>query len=145
MKKLIGLLMIGVFATSCTKEETAAPVTPPVKEIPKEVVVEGTKEATGVFINGSHPTSGKVEVVTDKNDSKKKYLSFENLKSDNGPDLRIYLAEDTKAKNFTEISKLDKTGTFIVEIPAAAMLDKQKYVLIWCEDFSVLFGSAKLE
>jgi hypothetical protein len=145
MKKLILILTIALFTNSCKKATVVAPVVAEVKKTEVQIVMEGTKEATGAFINGAHPTSGKVVVVADKNDAKKKYLSFENFKTDNGPDLRIYLAEDLKAKGFTEISKLDKSGTFLLEIPTTAMLDKQKYVLIWCEDFSVLFGSAKLE
>jgi hypothetical protein len=96
-------------------------------------------------MNGVHPTSGTVKLVTDKNDATKKSLVFENFKTDAGPDLRIYLAEDTKATNYTEVIKLTNTGSFTVDIPASAKLDKQKYVLIWCQQFAVLFGSAKLE
>ena len=143
MKKLLIYSLSISLLFSCVKKEPLTPATPSKTDVEK--VMEGTKEATGIFMNGAHPTSGKVLVVTDKADAKKKYLSFENFKTDAGPDLRIYLAEDTKAKGFTEVGKLTSTGTFVLDIPSAAMLDKQKYVLIWCEDFSVLFGSAKLE
>jgi hypothetical protein len=137
------LLAITLLLGSCKKNDVLTPVVPTDKET--EIKMETVKVTTGTFMNGTHPTSGKVEVIEDKNDKSKKYLSFTDLKSDAGPDLRIYLAEDTKAKGFVEVAKLTKTGTFLVEIPTAAMLDKQKYVLIWCQDFSVLFGSAKLD
>ncbi len=142
-KKLIILIVFGLFAISCKKEEVLVATLPSKTET--EIKMEAVKVSAGSFMNGAHPTSGKVEIVEDKTDKTKKYLSFTDLKSDAGPDLRIYLAEDTKAKGFTEVAKLSKTGTFLLEIPTAAMLDKQKYVLIWCEDFSVLFGSAKLD
>ncbi len=141
MKKLIILLSIIGMSVSCTKKEAA----PAVSQTPAEAVQSGTKAALGTFMNGAHDTSGMVTLVTDKNDPKKKYLSFENFKSTAGPDLRLYLSEDTKASNYLELSKLDKTGTFVIELPAEAMTDKQKYVLVWCKQFSVLFGSAKLE
>jgi Electron transfer DM13 len=143
MKKTIYLLLLVSLIYGCKKATVLAPSSPTVVE--KEITMVATKEATGSFIDGVHPTSGKVIVLTDKMDAKKKYLSFENFKTDAGPDLRIYLAEDLKAKSFTEVAKLEKTGTFLLDIPTTAMLEKQKYVLIWCEDFSVLFGSAKLE
>lgn len=143
LQQLFGILFLTLFLESCKKEEVLTPTTP--TEAEKEIKMETVKVTSGTFMNGVHPTSGMVEIVEDKTDKTKKYLSFTNLKSDAGPDLRIYLAEDTKAKGFIEVAKLSKTGTFLLEIPTSAMLDKQKYVLIWCEDFSVLFGSAKLD
>jgi len=55
------------------------------------------------------------------------------------------LAEDQTAREFTLEMKLSKTGTFVLDVPTSADLVKQKYVLIWCQQFTVLFGSAKLE
>ena len=143
MKKLPILILIASFAMACVKDKPLAPTVTTEKEM--AVVKEAEKISSGTFMNGVHPTSGKVEIVLDKIDTKKKYLSFTGFKTDAGPDLRIYLSEDLKAKSYTEISKLTKTGDFLVELPSDAMPDKQKYVLIWCQSFSVLFGSAKLE
>jgi hypothetical protein len=98
---------------------------------------------TGSFTNGSHPTSGSVKLIEAAD--KKKYLVFDNLKSDAGPDLRIYLSEDNSAKNFTEVTNKVVNGNTKIEVPAAANTDKQKTVLIWCKQFSVLFGSAVLK
>lgn len=141
MKKILIACSISLLSWSCVKNETLTPV---VQTAPP-TVVGGTQESLGTFINGVHPTSGTVKVVADKADTKKKYLSFENFKTDEGPDLYIYLAEDKTAKGFTSVAKLNKTGTFVIDIPTATDLTKQKYVLIWCKQFSVLFGSAKLE
>jgi hypothetical protein len=126
---------------ACVKNETLTPVI----QTPIQAIVEGKQDAIGMFSPAVHHVSGLVKLITNKEDINKKYLSFENFKTDEGPALYIYLAEDKTAKGFTSIAKLTKTGTFTLEIPADAMLDKQKYVLVWCQQFSVLFGSAKLE
>jgi Electron transfer DM13 len=140
-KNLLILPIIIILEMACVKNK---PLTPVINS-PTEAVQTGTKTALGTFMDGAHTTSGRVTLVTDKNDVKKKYLSFENFKTIAGPDLRIYLSEDLTATNYLELSKLDKTGTFVLELPSEAMTDKQKYVLVWCKSFSVLFGSAKLE
>jgi hypothetical protein len=142
MKKYISILCLTFIVFACSKA-VVEPVV--VNQAPPPEVVNGKVETKGDFKNGAHPTSGKVSVVTDKTDPNKKYLSFTDFKTDAGPDLYIYLAEDTKATGFISVSKLDKTGTFTLDIPANAKLDKQKYVLIWCKSFTVLFGSALLE
>ena len=141
MKKILVIFSMSLLSWSCVKNEGLTPVT---QTIPP-AVVGGTQELLGTFANGVHPTSGTVKVVADKTDAKKKYLSFENFKTDAGPDLYVYLAEDKAAKGFTSVMKLSKTGTFVLDVPASADLTKQKYVLIWCQQFTVLFGSAKLE
>ena len=140
MKKLL-IAYIALLSWSCVKNDELTPVT----QTTPPAVVGGTQESLGTFSNGVHPTSGTVRVVADKTDAKKKYLSFENFKTDAGPDLYVYLAEDKTAKGFISVMKLDKTGTFVLDVPTNADLTKQKYVLIWCKQFTVLFGSAKLE
>jgi Electron transfer DM13 len=140
MKKIL-IAFFALLSWSCVKNETLTPVV----QTPSQAVVTGTQESFGTFSNGAHPTTGTVKLVADKTDAKKKYLSFENFKTDAGPDLYVYLAEDKAAKGFTTVMKLDKTGTFVLDVPTNADLTKQKYVLIWCQQFTVLFGSAKLE
>jgi Electron transfer DM13 len=142
MKKII-ILSISLFIlNACTKDQELTPVT----QVVPPAVQLGTQESVGTFSgSGSYSASGTVKVVADKADAKKKYLSFENFKTSNGPDLYVYLAEDKTSKGFTSVVKLDKTGTFVLDVPTGANLTKQKFVLIWCQQFSVLFASAKLE
>ncbi|MEA5459314.1 DM13 domain-containing protein [Arcicella sp. LKC2W] len=141
MKKT--LLMLAVVCTmgACVKNETLTPVV----QTPAQSVTDGKQEALGSFLPAVHSVSGSVKLIIDKNDAKKRFLSFENFKTDEGPDLYVYLAEDKSSKGFISVAKLTKTGTFTLEIPEGAVLEKQKHVLIWCQQFSVLFGSAKLE
>jgi hypothetical protein len=143
MKKIIMLGISLLLLNACTKDQELTPVT---QTPPANIDPAKPAEATGTFTGGgSYQVSGTVKVLADKNDATKKILSFENFKTSNGPDLYVYLAEDKAAKGFTSIVKLDKTGTFTLDIPTSANLTKQKYVLIWCKQFTVLFGSAKLE
>ena len=142
MKKII-IFSISLFVmNACVKDQALTPVT---QITPTNIDTTKPAEATGMFSNGAHAVSGTVKVVVDKTDATKKYLSFENFKTDAGPDLYIYLAEDKNATGSIIVMKLDKTGTFTLDIPSTANLTKQKYVLIWCKQFTVLFGSAKLE
>jgi Electron transfer DM13 len=99
--------------------------------------------ATASFVNSPvHSTSGTVKVYSDANN---KYLVFENFKTDRGPDLYVYMATDLKASNFVSISKLDKfSGNFYYKFDKSIDEKTKDKVLIWCKDFSVLFGSADL-
>jgi hypothetical protein len=142
MKKILILSTLLFGLNACVKNEALTPVA---QVTPVNIDTTKPAEATGTFSAGAHPTSGTVKVVVDKTDATKKYLSFENFKTDAGPDLYIYLAEDKNATGSIIVMKLDKTGTFTLDIPSTANLTKQKYVLVWCKQFTVLFGSAKLE
>jgi hypothetical protein len=98
---------------------------------------------TGAFVSDGHTTSGTARLIQSADG--KKFLLLDNLKSDNGPDLRVYLSEDKTARSFTEIANKVVVGNTKLEVPTAANTDKQKTVLIWCKQFSVLFGSAAMK
>ena len=97
----------------------------------------------GKFVNGAHPTSGIAKIYEAKDG--KRTLVFESLKSDAGPDLRIYIANDKAVTNFVELSNKVENGNKMYDIPTKVDLSKQKFVLIWCKQFSVLFGHAELK
>ncbi len=97
----------------------------------------------GTFVGNSYNTSGTVKVVEDE--AKNRFLVFENFKTDAGPDLRLYLSKDLSASSFTELSNEVKNGNYQVAIPASVNLSNQKFVLICCKQFSVLFGNAELK
>jgi hypothetical protein len=117
--------------TSCNKIEEV-----------EEPTATGTVLALGNFTSASHPTSGTVEVLKT---GTKNVLSFKNFKTDAGPDLRIYLSQDLNAKNFVEVKNSVSNGTYSVDLPSSVDVKANKYVLIWCKQFSVLFGSAELK
>jgi hypothetical protein len=96
----------------------------------------------GDFMSNVHPTSGKVKIYEKEG---KRTLVFENFKTDSGPDLRIYLSEDKAVSKFIEVSNKVNVGDYFIELPADADPKTKKFVLIWCKQFSVLFGNAELK
>ena len=95
----------------------------------------------GDFKGAAHPTSGTAQIIDDNGVKK---LKFTNFKTDSGPDLRVYLAEDEKASNFIEISNKVENGNLLYLVPTEVNIEKQIHVLIWCKLFKVNFGTAIL-
>ncbi len=133
MNKILLLTLLTMGMLSCNKE---------LKEGDNNIPTNLTIITQGSFSGAAHPTSGIVKLAKDP--AGKKYLVFENFKTDPGPDIRIWIAEDKTDKSYTELSKTVFTGTFKIDVPADVDTAKKTYVLIWCKAFSVLFGSAQL-
>ena len=94
------------------------------------------------LIAQAHEVAGETLIV--ETDSER-LLRFENLKTINGPDLRIYLSADLNAKDFVDLGPIRATaGNVNYTIPTGTDLQKYHYVLIWCRAFSVLFSYAQL-
>ena len=137
MTKLTSLLTILLCLAlgSCKKSNTP--------EAANDGLPAGTTIVSGSFVSNVHPSSGTVKIVSDS--AGKKSLVFENFKSDNGPDLRIWLSPNTAANPYQEIGALKAvSGNFSYELNASIDYTTNNRVLIWCEDFSVLFGHAVL-
>jgi hypothetical protein len=101
---------------------------------------------TGSFIgagDGFHNAEGLTRVIQLGDGSK--ILRLENFKSTNGPNVHLYLATDKTASNIIDLGRLKaNNGNQNYNIPRETDLTKYNMVLIWCKDFSVLFGSAQL-
>jgi hypothetical protein len=102
---------------------------------------------TGEFVgvnDGIHNAEGQVKVLT-LNDGTN-FLRLEDFKATNGPDLYVYLSTDKNASDFVNLGRLKgNVGNQNYEIPEGTTLSKYDSALIWCQAFSVLFGSAELE
>ena len=71
--------------------------------------------------------------------------TIENFETVNGPDVRIYLSADLQANDFVELGKIRATrGSANYDVPAGTDTRKYNKLLVWCEDFSVLFSYAEL-
>jgi Electron transfer DM13 len=93
--------------------------------------------------DGFHMASGQVKVLQIPDGTQ--ILRFENLDVTNGPDLYVYLATDTTAKDFVSLGRLKgNMGNQNYPIPENMDFEKYNKVLIWCQAFSTLFGSSKL-
>jgi len=72
-------------------------------------------------------------------------LRLEDFKSTNGPDVHLYLSNNKQANDFIDLGRLKANiGNQNYQIPLDTDFNKYKYILIWCQPFSVLFGSAQL-
>lgn len=105
---------------------------------------------TGNFIDRSHPTGGRADVLNDG--SAQRFLRFEEFETDNGPDLNVYLSTappDADAgdfdDNFVDLGDLKgNIGSQNYEIPADVDLNEFSTVVIWCVRFGVAFGAAEI-
>jgi ABC-type multidrug transport system fused ATPase/permease subunit len=74
------------------------------------------------------------------------YLRLENLKTINGPDLKVYLSADLSDDDFIDLGPIRATeGSANYVIPLGRDITKYKNVLIWCRAFSVLFSYAEFK
>ena len=93
--------------------------------------------------DGIHNTEGKVKILRLSDESQ--IVRLEDFRSTNGPDVHLYLAIDKQASDFIDLGRLKANiGNQNYQIPLDTDFNKYKYVLIWCQPFSVLFGSAQL-
>ena len=93
--------------------------------------------------DGIHTAEGYVKILTLLDGSQ--ILRLEDFRSTNGPDVHLYLSTDKQASNFIDLGRLKaNNGDQNYQIPIDTDFNKYKYVLIWCQPFSVLFGSAQL-
>lgn len=103
-----------------------------------ENIVEAAK---GVFVSDAHPTMGTAtvnEAITN--------LSLTKFKTDAGPKLLLYLSTEVDSKEYVDLGELKGLeGDYNYAIPAGTDIEKYKYVVVWCIDFSVSFGHAELK
>jgi hypothetical protein len=101
---------------------------------------------SGIFVgvgDGIHDAQGMAKILP--LDTGANILRLEDFRSTNGPDLYVYLATDKDATDFVSLGRLKaNTGNQNYDIPQGTDLAKYDTVLIWCKQFSVLFGSASL-
>ena len=139
-KTIIGIVIFAVFAFAyyavsplfrTIKVDDQAPVTTSGGATTSAVAVTGT---------AGHPASGVVSIVRDNAHS---YVRYENLRTINGPDVYVYLANDLEAKDFVSIGKLKATeGNVNYQIPSGIDASNYRYVMMWCKQFGVLFNYA---
>lgn len=102
-------------------------------------------ELSGSFVgvgDGIHDASGQAKVIPLEEG---RILRLEEFRATNGPDLYVYLSTDKQASEYVSLGKLKgNIGNQNYDIPEGTDLDKYGTVLIWCQQFSVLFGSAGL-
>ncbi len=133
---LATLFLLTTAFISCVKENTPGTA--------EETLPNGTVLATGAFSSNAHPTSGSVKVI--QNTEGKRFLVFENFRTDNGPDLDVWLSPNISGNPYQVAGDLKAvSGNFFYELGPGINFNTNNRVLIWCEDFSILFGNALLQ
>ena len=119
--------------------------------VDEEVVAAGAgneQVASGEFSGKAHDASGTAAVVRLADGSTK--LTFTDLDTDNGPDLRVYLVagdveSDADVEDFRDLGALKgNKGTQQYAVPADVDLDRYATVVVWCRAFSIAFATAEL-
>ena len=114
---------------------------------------KASKIATGQFKDADsiHKGSGTAQLIRTQGGSH--VIRFTNFKSTNGPDLKVYLVETDKIEQSADVTE----SKWISLGPLKGNIGDQNYtlpqdtdpkdygsVVIWCEQFGVLFSSARL-
>ncbi|MFA6245384.1 MAG: DM13 domain-containing protein [Mucilaginibacter sp.] len=143
MKKLFGpclfFLLAAALATSCKKESTPA--------VTLNETIDATKSTPastgGGFSNGQYGTvtgTARIFLTGDKYQ-----LALENFSTSNGPDLKVYISKEKDPVHFVNLGSLKATsGNQIYDIPAEANPKDYSYALIYCQQYSHLFGFSQL-
>ena len=113
-------------------------------------ISQNTEESKNLLVgdfmgvnDGIHNAEGKAKILTLSDGSQ--ILRLEDFRSTNGPDVHLYLSTDKQASDFIDLGRLKaNNGNQNYQIPINTDFNKYRYVLIWCQPFSVLFGSAQL-
>jgi hypothetical protein len=148
MKKLLAQLVL-LLSVSCLllvsvscQEEVGTPTAPVTDTF--DTMEDSVKSLkTGTFTGVGHSVSGTATVY---DDSGKLVVVLDPFSTQNGPDLKLYLSTDQSASQYINLGDLKSTtGKQSYEITGTTDLNQYKFVLVWCQDFSVLFGKAELQ
>ncbi len=142
MKTIAILFAATILFVSCKKSENVAAPTPVDTTFD---VTRATLLKTGSFAgSGSYTVNGTVKLYSFNN---KNYIQFTNFGCNNGPDLKVYIATNNSAAQFVSLGTLQSntaaTQTYTVAMPPD--FSTHNKVLIWCQQFSVLFGTSTLQ
>ena len=133
--KIIITLISVVLLMGCKKTST--------RTLDEMVDPVSTLLYSGPFANaGGENVSGMAKIYVTAN---KYSLKLENFSSSNGPDLKVYLSLGPTPTGFISLGDLKSTnGNQVYEITGTPDFTKHKFVLIHCERYNHLYGSAEL-
>ena len=141
MKKLFSI-MIMIVSISCSEDQNATP-TVPVDDTFDPMKAGVTLLKQGTIIGVGHTASGTAKVY---DDAGKKVIVFDPFNSQNGPDLKVYLSKDQDATQYINLGALKSTTSKqSYDVTGMPDLEEYKFVLVWCEKFTVIFAKAELQ
>ena len=135
--KTILICLIGIMPIlyGCGKTST--------QKLDEVISVDGSLKFAGTFKgNGSQSVNGVAKIYLTNNQY---MLKLENFSTSNGPDLKVYLSMASSPSGFISLGDLKSTnGNQVYEISGTPDFTKHKFVLIHCERYNHLYGSAEL-
>lgn len=138
MKKLFFFFIVA--ALSSCKEDDATPTAPIDDNFNPSAA---TLLKSGSLAGIGHTVSGTVALYDTGNE---KIILLDPFSSQNGPDLKVYLSKDQNASSYISLGILKSTtGKQSYVIPGNPDVTDYNYVMIWCEQFSVVFGRAEIK
>lgn len=147
MKKKLLYLVLLSFIIACSKSGSdSVSDSPSATEMMNEPAdtpedSDASTPIMGEFMDGAHPTSGTVTLNAERTE-----LMIKDFRSDDGPILELYIANDLQATEYTTLGELQGLeGDYIYDVPSGIDFETHNYVLVWCVEFSVSFGHAILE
>jgi Electron transfer DM13 len=128
--------------SSCSKSKDATPAVAPADttfDISKATLLK-----QGSFTgNMNYSATGTVKLYDYQG---KKYIYFENFSGSSGPDLKVYVATTNTATQFVNLGALKGvSGAQVYAVNNPPDFSQYNKVLIWCQQFGVLFGSSTLQ
>lgn len=133
------IVFMATILAACSKHENT-----PGESAGEMVTATAVLKTNGSFINGPY---GRVSGTANLFISDGAYqLVLDNFTSSSGPDLKVYLSKEIMPVNFVNLGSLKSfAGKQVYNVPASVNAEAYVYVLIYCKQFSHLFGSAELK
>ncbi len=132
---IASLVIITMLSISCGKTST--------QTLDEMITTGGKLELNGNFRGyGSQKVSGQAKIyMVDKN----YMLKLENFSTSNGPDLKVYLSKAASPSDYISLGDLKSTnGNQVYPITGSPDFSAHHFVLIHCERYNHLYGSAEL-
>ena len=134
--KFLFLIACIALIAACKKEKKAADLNETFNTSGATLLAQGSLAAS------AHSTSGNIKLYSKGTE---KTLVLENFNTENGPDLNVYLSNSKTATGFVDLGDLkSQKGTFYYTFSGSTNTDSLNNVLIWCVQYSVLFGNGTL-
>lgn len=117
-----------------------------INSLPFEITVS-TGALSGDFIGQTGHTVSGTATLTQNAEGKNIVVLEENFSTQSGPGLYVYFGQSaTSGTNGVAIDELKATsGTQTYVIPDNVDVNNYSHVLIYCQPFSIVFGSAELK
>jgi hypothetical protein len=149
MKYLTLAFLFSIALVACTSDDEPKPLeTNDVQEPAKDVDPPTDTIATsmGTFASFAHSLSGEAVVYTVTGN--KRILRLENFTMNQGPDVYVFLSKTNNysAANTIAVGKLKEgysNSNLTLTVDDTVDLNVHKFVLVYCVQYSSLFGYAE--